>query len=175
MKQRGSHLEFDLSHMLSAVLAEAQNLGGNRLMFSTVPILSGFALLAFYLLAARLLQQPVAALGATATLAFLMPQVSFSRDSTTEIPIQVLLFTALWLLCDRRTLRTPGPAFVAGLLLGLVQAMHVDGLAFLVGLAGGVRDHVAAHEPLRPQAPEARDPLVGRRSGGRAGASARST
>ena len=63
-----------------------------------------------------------------------MPQVSFSRDSTTEIPIQLLLFTALWILCDRRTLRQPRPAFVAGLLLGLVQAMHVDGLAFLVGL-----------------------------------------
>ena len=120
--------------MLPAFLAEAQNIGGNRLMFLTVPILGGVALLAFYLLATRLLQHPLAALGATATLALLMPQVSFSRDSTTEIPIQLLLFTALWLLCDRRTLRRPRPAFVAGLLLGLVQAMHVDGLAFLVGL-----------------------------------------
>ena len=134
MKQHGSHLEFEISHMLPAILAEAKNIGGNHLMFLTVPILSGFALLAFYLLATRLLPHPAAALGATATLAFLMPQVSFSRDSTTEIPIQVLLFTALWLLCDRRTLRAPSSAFVAGLLLGLVQAMHVDGLAFLVGL-----------------------------------------
>jgi hypothetical protein len=134
MKLRGGHLEFDLSHMLSAILAEAHNLGGNRLMFAAVPILSGFALLAFYRLAARLLQHPVAALGATATLALIMPQVSFSRDSTTEIPIQVLLFTALWFLCDRRTLRTPRLAFVAGLLLGLVQAMHVDGLVFIIGL-----------------------------------------
>jgi hypothetical protein len=134
MKQRGFHLEFDLSHMLSAVLAEAQNLGGNRLMFLTVPLLSGVALLAFYLLALRLLQQPLAALGATGALALLMPQINFSRDSTTEIPIQILLFTAMWLLFDRRTLRTAGPAFSAGLLLGLVQAMHVDGLAFLVGL-----------------------------------------
>ena len=107
MKQQGTHLEFQISHMLPAFLAEAQNIGGNRLMFLTVPILGGAALLAFYLLACRLLRQPVAALGATATLAFLMPQVSFSRDSTTEIPIQLLLFTALWLLCDRRTLRKP--------------------------------------------------------------------
>ncbi len=134
MEQHGTHLEFQISHMLPAFLAEAQNIGGNRLMFDTVPLLSGVALLAFYLLAARLLREPVAAFGATATLALLMPQVSFSRDSTTEIPIQVLLFTSLWLLCDRRTLRTPQPAFVAGLLLGLVQAMHVDGLVFLVGL-----------------------------------------
>jgi hypothetical protein len=134
MKQQGTHLEFQISHMLPAFLAEAQNIGGNRLMFLTVPILGGAALLAFYLLACRLLQHPVAALGATATLALLMPQISFSRDSTTEIPIQLLLFTSLWMLCDRRTLRRPHPAFVAGLLLGLVQAMHVDGLAFLVGL-----------------------------------------
>lgn len=134
MDQHGTHLEFQISHMLPAFLAETQNIGGNHLMFVTVPLLGGAALLAFYLLAARLLRQPVAALGATATLALLMPQISFSRDSTTEIPIQLLLFSALWLLCDSRTLRTPRPAFVAGLLLGLVQALHVDGLAFLVGL-----------------------------------------
>jgi len=134
MKQHGTHLEFQISHMLPAVLAIAQNLGGNRLMFMTVPIISGAALLAFYVLATRLLRHTLAALGATATLALLMPQISFSRDSTTEIPIQLLLFTALWLLGDRRTLRRPRAAFVAGLLLGLVQAMHVDGLAFLVGL-----------------------------------------
>ena len=134
MRPQGSHLEFQISHMLPAFLAEAQNIGGNRLMFLTVPILGGTALLAFYLLANRLLRQPLAALGATATLALLMPQISFSRDSTTEIPIQLLLFAALWLLCDRRTLIQPRTAFVAGLLLGLIQAMHVDGLAFLVGL-----------------------------------------
>src|ERR1043166_3022932 len=133
MKQRGSHLEFDLSHMLSALLAFAQNLGGNNLMFLTVPFLGGFALLAFYLLANRLLQHPVWALAATATLALLMPQTSFSRDSTTEIPIQLLLFTAIWLLCDRRTLTGAGTAFTVGVMLGIVQAMHVDGLAFLVG------------------------------------------
>lgn len=134
MKQRGQHLEFDLSHMLSAILAEFQNVGGNRMMFLAVPILGGVSLLVFYLLAARLLRHPFAALAATATLAFLMPQVSFSRDSTSEIPTQVLLFTAVWLLCDRRTLRNWGTAFCAGLLLGLVQAIHGDGLAFLLGL-----------------------------------------
>jgi hypothetical protein len=110
MKQRGSNLEFDLSHMLSALLAFAQNLGGNRFMFLTVPFLGGFALLAFYLLANRLLQHPVWALAATATLALLMPQTSFARDSTTEILIQILLFTAIWLLCDRRTLSAAGTA-----------------------------------------------------------------
>ena len=175
MKQQGTHLEFEISHMLPAFLAEAQNIGGNRLMFLTVPILGGAALLAFYLLACRLLQQPVAALGATATLALLMPQVSFSRDSTTEIPIQMLLFTSLWMLCDRRTLRKPHSAFVAGLLLGLVQAMHVDGLAFLVGLPAVFADHLAAHEPGRPRSSRRRLRLGEQRSGDRSRCSPRST
>jgi hypothetical protein len=134
MIPRAGHLEFDVSHMLSALLAEMQNIGGDRLMFLTVPLLGGLALLVFYLLAARLLRHPFAALAATATLAVLMPQVSFSRDSTTEIPTQVLLFTAVWLLCDRRVLRSLRTGFCAGLLLGLVQAIHGDGMVFLLGL-----------------------------------------
>lgn len=134
MKQEGDHLEFALSHMLSGMLAEAHGIGGDRLMFLTVPILGGLALLVFYLLAARLLRHPFAALAATATLAFVMPQVSFSRDSTSEIPVQLLLFTAIWLLCDPRTLQHRGTGFCAGLLLGLVQAMHGDGLLFVLGL-----------------------------------------
>ena len=37
-------------------------------------------------------------------LAFLIPEVSFSRDSYSEIPSQMLLFTALWLLVSPRVL-----------------------------------------------------------------------
>jgi hypothetical protein len=134
MQPRGSHLEFDVSHMLSAILAEAHDVGGNRLMFLAVPVIGGISLLVFYLLAARLLRHPFAALAATATLAVTMPQVAFSRDSAAEIPMQVLLFTAIWLLFDRRTLRSAGTGFCAGLLLGLLQAMHGDGLVYLLGL-----------------------------------------
>ena len=103
-------------------------------MFATVSLLGGLALLAFYLLAPARPPHPIAALGATVCLGLTMPQVAFSRDSTTEIPMQVLLFTAVWLLCDPRTLRRLGPAFVAGFFLGLLQAIHIDGLAFVVGL-----------------------------------------
>jgi len=134
MSRQGDHLEFTLEHMFPALLAEAQGLGGDRLMFDAVPLLGGAALLAFYLFARRVLRSPLAALGAMLCLGLLMPQVSFSRDSTTEIPMQVLLFSAAWLLCDRRALRHRGPAFTAGLFLGLLQAIHIDGLAFIVGL-----------------------------------------
>jgi len=102
--------------------------------FAAVPLLGGAALLAFYLLARRVLRHPIAALGAMLTLGLLMPQVSFSRDSTTEIPMQVLLFSAAWLLCDRRALSNRGTAFTVGLFLGLLQAIHVDGLVFALGL-----------------------------------------
>jgi hypothetical protein len=134
MKLEGSHLEFDLPHFLSAVLAQAHSYGGTRLMFLTVPLISGFALLAFYMLASRVTGHPIAALGAMTTLAFLMPQGWFSRDSTAEIPIQLLLFAAVWLLCDPRTLRGRGSAFTVGLLLGIVPALQTVGLVLLAGL-----------------------------------------
>ncbi len=134
MRLEGSHLEFDLPHLLSALLAEAHSFGGTRFMFLTVPLMSGFALLAFYLLAVRVIRHPIAALGATATLAFLMPQMWFSRDSTTQVPIQLVLFAAVWLLCDPRTVRDRGSAFTVGLLLGIVPAMQTEGLVLLAGL-----------------------------------------
>lgn len=134
MSRQGNHLDFTLEHMVPALLAVAQGVGGDRLMFAMVPLLGGAALLAFYLLARRVVKYPLAALGATLCFGFLMPQVSFSRDSTTEIPMQVLLFTAAWLLCDARTLQHRGSAFLVGLFLGLLQAIHIDGLAFVVGL-----------------------------------------
>jgi hypothetical protein len=63
-----------------------------------------------------------------------MPQISFSRDSTSDIPVQLLVFAAIWMLFDRRTLRSAGTGFCAGLLLGLVAAMRGDGLVFLLGV-----------------------------------------
>src|SRR5204863_3659568 len=37
-------------------------------------------------------------------------------------------------LCDPRTLEKVGTALIAGFFLGLLQAIHIDGLAFVVGL-----------------------------------------
>jgi hypothetical protein len=69
-----------------------------------------------------------------APLAFLMPQMWFSRDSATEIPIQLLLFAAVWLLCDPRTVRIRGAAFTVGLLLGILPALQTEALVLLAGL-----------------------------------------
>ena len=130
----GDRLDFLLEHMFPVLLAEAQGIGGDGFMYALTPILGGVSLLAFYALARRILRYPIAALGAMLCLAFLMPQLSFSRDSMTEVPVQVLLFTGVWMLCDSRTLFSRRTAFAAGIFLGLVQAMHIDGLAFLIGL-----------------------------------------
>ena len=48
--------------------------------------------------------------------------------------MQVLVFTAVWLLCESETWDFARVALCAGLLLGLVQPLHIDGLAYLLGL-----------------------------------------
>ena len=55
-------------------------------------------------------------------------------DLTPREKDKLLLFTAAWLLCDARTLQHRDSAFLAGLFLGLLQAIHIDGLVFVVGL-----------------------------------------
>ena len=132
---RGGTLSFQFAHLLPALLAEAHNLGGDRLMFAATSLLSGVALLAFFVAAWRLVRNPFVALAALVSFAFLLPEVSFSRDTYSEIPMQVLIFTGLWILVDRAAFRRPRLALVAGLVLGMLQAARIDALAVLTGLA----------------------------------------
>ena len=128
-------LSFQFAHLLPALLAEAHSLGGDRFMFAATPLLSGVALIAFFVAAWRLLRNPYVALAALVAFAFLLPEVSFSRDTYSEIPMQVLIFTGLWLLADRQAFRQPRVALAAGLVLGMLQAARIDALAALTGLA----------------------------------------
>jgi hypothetical protein len=131
----GGVLSFQFAHLLPALLAEAHNVGGDRLMFAATPLLSGVALLAFFVGAWRLLRNPYVALAALVSFAFLLPEVSFSRDAYSEIPMQVLIFTGLWILTDREMFRRPRIALLVGLVLGMLQAARIDALAALTGLA----------------------------------------
>ena len=135
MYPRGGILSFQFAHLLPALLAMAHDVGGDRLMFASAPAFGGFGLLAFFVAAWRLLRQPVVALAALVAFALLLPQLSFSRDTFSEIPMQVLLFTAVWIFADRRAFRRPRVALVAGLLLGMLQAARIDALVALLGLA----------------------------------------
>jgi hypothetical protein len=127
-------LQFQFAHLLPVVLAEAFAIGGDAGLFHAPEVLGGIALLAFYVLAWRLLRRPLFALSAMLALAFIIPQVSFSRDSYSEIPSQILLFTALWLLVTPRFLPTWRVALASGLFLGALEATRIDAIVFLIGV-----------------------------------------
>jgi hypothetical protein len=130
----GHEMHFQGAHFLPALLAEARGIGGDFLMFRAPALLGAVALLAFFVVASRVLRHPLAALGAVAVLGLSMPQVFFSRDAYSELPTQVLLFTALWLFCDERILKRTGVLIIAGLSVGFIQAVRIDGLAIVAGL-----------------------------------------
>ncbi len=127
-------LQFQFAHLLPVVLAEAYAVGGNFGLFHAPQILGGFALLAFFVLAWRLFRRPLFALSAMLALAFIIPEVSFSRDSYSEIPSQILLFTALWVLVSPSVLPRWRLALVSGLFLGALEATRIDGIVFLIGV-----------------------------------------
>ncbi len=127
-------LSFQFAHLLPAFLGLTQRIGGDRLMFATPALLSGTALLALFVVAWRLLRYPFVALAVVVSFAFVLPEVSFSRDTYSEIPTQVVLFTALWMLVDRGVLRRSRLALVAGLFLGALQGIRIDAVAAMLGL-----------------------------------------
>src|SRR4029077_5617547 len=109
---------------------------------------------AFFVAAWRLFRNSFVALAALVSFAFLLPVISFSRDTYSEIPLQVLVFTALWILADRGSFLRPRIALVAGLFLGLLQAARIDGLVSLtgVGLLFAIMWLAAPSENRRPVA-----------------------
>ena len=127
-------LQFQFAHLLPVVLAEAYAIRGDAGLFHAPEVLGGIALLAFYVLAWRLLRRPLFALAAMLALAFVIPQVSFSRDSYSEIPSQILLFTALWMLVTPRLLPKWRVALASGLFLGALEATRIDAIVFLIGV-----------------------------------------
>jgi hypothetical protein len=133
-QMRDGSLEFQFAHLLPVILAEAYALKGDTGLFHAPEVLGGIALLAFYVLAWRLFRRPLFALAAMLALAFIIPQVSFSRDSYSEIPSQILLFTAMWLLVTPRVMPRWRVAFVAGLMLGGLEAIRIDAVVYLIGV-----------------------------------------
>ncbi len=127
-------LQFQFAHLLPVVLAEAFAISGDAGLFHAPEVLGGVALLVFFVLAWRLFRRPLFALSAMLALAFLIPQVSFSRDSYSEIPSQILLFSALWLLVRPGLLTNWRTAFTAGLFLGALESTRIDAIVFLIGV-----------------------------------------
>ena len=125
--------QFQFAHLLPALLAEGHAIGGDRGMLQLPPLLGGVALLSFFVLAWRVLRRPWFAVAALLALALSLPQVAFARDAYSEIPLQILVFSALGLLVDRGATRNWRIALAAGLFLGTTQATHVDAMFFFIG------------------------------------------
>jgi len=131
---KNGDLQFQFGHFLPALLAEGRELGGDSMMFHVPELLSGVALLSFFVMAWRVFRRPWFAVIATLVFAFVLPQVSFSRDSYSEIPSEVLVFTAIWLLTSERVQPHWRVALGAGLFLGVAESARIDALAHLIGV-----------------------------------------
>jgi hypothetical protein len=132
--RKNGTLQFQFAHLLPVVLAEAYAIGGDAGLTHAPPLLGGIALLAFFVLAWRLMRNPWFALAAMLALAFIIPQVWFTRDAYSEVPSQILIFTALWLLSSRRVVPPWRVALTSGLFLGALWAVRIDAIVFLIGV-----------------------------------------
>jgi hypothetical protein len=132
-----SHPEYaepQFLHLLPALMAIGEWLGGLFLMFKVPALIGGMALLAVYLFATRVLG-PWWAVGATAGLAVSLPAVYFSRDSYSEMLSMLFLFGGLWLLWEARDKGSRRLHFIAGLALGATAMARIDALFYLIPLA----------------------------------------
>lgn len=139
-------------HLLPALLAVGQWIGGTGALLAVNPWVGGVGLLAVYAFAARLLR-PAWALVVLLTVAVLLPQLHFTRDLFSEIPSQLLVFAGLSLLWDvtspgaGRVRRSGGRrraggqlagGLVAGLVLGGSTMARVDAFFYLLPVAAGL-------------------------------------
>jgi hypothetical protein len=131
---RPGRLEPQFLHLLPAVLAVGEWLGGPWLLLRMNALLGGVALLVFFTFAARIMR-PWLAFLATAALSLNLVQVHFTRDAFAEILTQVFLFGGLWALHVAETgVSRPGRGLVAGLLLGGTCMTRIDALLYLIPL-----------------------------------------
>ncbi|WP_241661440.1 hypothetical protein [Thermomonospora catenispora] len=122
---------------LPMVLALGGWLGGTGAMLLMAPLLGACAVLSFGGLTARLVGPRWAPVGALA-LALTLPMQWLARSTYSELPALVLLLGGLSLVVDVRELESRAArvrAFLAGLSLGLVLLVRIDGIRDLLPVA----------------------------------------
>ena len=127
-------LQFQFAHLLPTLMAEGQNLGGDRFMFRVSALLGAIGLLAIYAVGCRLVQRPWLVLVAVTGIGVSLPEVYVSRDPFSEAATQVLLFGGVWLMMRTWATRSRGVAFVAGLAIGGTLMTHIDAAIYLLPL-----------------------------------------
>ena len=132
---RTGPLQPQFVHLYPALIGTADWVGGNRLAQALPALMGGLALLALFVLGNRWLP-PWAAAGATLAVAVSLPQAFFSRDTFSEVPVQLLVCGGLALTAWAMDgdLDRGAAALVAGLVLGAAVATRVDALVMLVAL-----------------------------------------
>lgn len=127
-------LQFQFAHMVSVLLAEADNLGGDRLMFIVPALLGAIGLCAIYVVGCRLVRRPWLVLAAVAGFALSLPELNVTRDAYSEPATQVLLWGGVFLLLRAYETRSGAMAFVAGLAIGGTLMTHIDAVIYLAPL-----------------------------------------
>ncbi len=132
IEQGQSRLEFQFSHYIQVLMAEAYAIGHDRALFAVPAVLGGLGLLAIYAVATRLVANHWYALAAVVALGVSLPQVWISRDPYSETSTQVLAWVSIVALL--RLYRTPSISLglFTGLAIGATSATRVDQLLFLV-------------------------------------------
>jgi len=132
----GASVRPSFMHLLPMVLAIASWLGGAQALLWANAVVSGAALLAVFVVGARLLPRPEWSLLAMTALALSLPQQHFSRDTFSEIPAQLLVFAGIALLFDAVRSRRSGvvAGVLAGLVLGASCIARIDAFSYLIPL-----------------------------------------
>src|ERR1019366_2747788 len=132
--QDGNRLEFQFDHLVPVLLAEADNLGGDGLLFRVPAVLGALALCAVYAAGCRFVRRPWLVLAAVGTLALSLPQLNVSRDTYSEPSVELLLWSGLWLMLVAYQRKRFGMALVAGAALGGTMLGRVDAFIYLIPL-----------------------------------------
>ena len=127
-------VQFQFAHLLSVLLAEADNLGGDRLMFRVPAVLGALGLCAVYAVGCRLVRRPWLVLAALTALAVCLPELNVTRDAFSEPATQVLLWGGILLVLRAYETGRGSVAFVAGLFLGGTVMTHIDAIIYLAPL-----------------------------------------
>jgi hypothetical protein len=129
-----NHTEFQFDHLTPVLLAEANNLGGDGLMFRVPAVIGALALCAIFAAGCRLVRRPWLVLAAVTGLAVSLPQLNVSRDTFSEPAVELLLWAGMFVLLMAYERARPWMALLAGSALAGTMMSRIDAPMYLVPL-----------------------------------------